>query len=455
MRPRTSGRSTTAPRSLAALITALTLLATAAPAHATTAPTDLAIAGLSPDLNLTLPCTAGPDRSVVSTQTPVLRAKAHGEGVTTFEYALHAGTADAPTGEPAVLTEHSVPAGWYSYLRVPQGLLSHGGFYTWRVRTTGGEWSSPCELEVDSVKPDAPLVSSTDYPETGDHGGPDVPGTFTFRPGGPELPVAYAWGFGSDPIHTVPAAQDGTATLTTLPMRVGANLLVVQAEDRAGNVSPITSYRFDVTPPQPQVPEFPLTELHRYGFNETEGATTADSITGTTTTLPAGATRVPGRTDTKRFLSLDGMAAITAPTTGPRADQPFTVTAWARPSDLTADRAVVVLGDPSAPLASLGYQASSRKWFATGTGGTATAFNPTSANRWAFLAAVHDHKTGTVTLYVDGVKQNSAPWTPTATTAASLIAGEGWKGDLDDVRVFSGAASLGELRLVQNSTFHS
>ncbi|AXX28222.1 LamG domain-containing protein [Actinosynnema pretiosum subsp. pretiosum] len=456
MRPRTSGRSTTAPRLLTALTTALTLLATAAPAHATTAPTDLGIEGLGPDPDQAIPCRVGPDRSVVFTQTPRLRARIQGPGGTgEFEYAVHAGTVDAPGAELAVLHDRSIPLGVYSEVRVPAGVLSHGGFYTWRVRTPGGEWSSPCEFEVDSVKPDAPLVSSTDYPEAGDHGGPDVPGTFTFRPGGPELPVAYVWGFGSDPIHTVPAAPDGTATLTTLPRWVGANHLVVQAEDRAGNRSPVTTYWFSVTPPQPQAPEFPLTELHRYGFNETEGATTADSITGATTTLPGGVTRVPGRNDNKRFLNLDGTAAITAPTTGPRGDQPFTVTAWARPADLTAGGAVVVLGDPSAPLASLGYQASTGKWFATGTGGTATAFNPTRANRWAFLVAVHDHTTGTVTLYVDGVQQNSAPWTPTATTATSLLVGEGWKGDLDDVRVFSGAARVNELRLAHNSTFHS
>lgn len=176
----------------------------------------------------------------------------------------------------------------------------------------------------------------------------------------------------------------------------------MQAGDRAGNVSSVTSYQSSVTPPQPQAPEFPLTELHRCGFNKTEGATTADSITAATTTLPGGVTRVPGRTDTKRFLNLDGTAAITAPTTGPRDDQPFTVTALARPSDLTAGGAVVVLGDPSAPLASPCYQASTGKWFAT-----------------------------------------------------SLVAGENWKGDLDDVRVFSGAARVSELRLAQNSTFHS
>ncbi|WP_440900560.1 hypothetical protein [Actinosynnema sp.] len=61
----------------------------------------------------------------------------------------------------------------------------------------------------------------------------------------------------------------------------------MQAEDRAGNVSSVTSYRSSVTPPQPRAPEFPLTEPHRCGFNETEGATTADSITGTTTPCPA------------------------------------------------------------------------------------------------------------------------------------------------------------------------
>ncbi|GAA2696564.1 MULTISPECIES: LamG domain-containing protein [Actinosynnema] len=452
MRPRTSGRSTTAPRLLTALITAAALAVGGAPAHAaTTAPTDLGMG-----VTYTHPCRVGPDRIISHTQTPTLKSRVLGEsGTTAFEYALREGTVDEPGADLLVLTDELIPVGSHSMVTVPAGVLSHGGFYTWRVRTPGGEWSSPCEFEVDSVKPDAPLVSSTDYPETGDHGGPDVPGTFTFRPGGPELPVAYDWGFSADVTSAVPASPDGTATVTTVPRWAGGNTLFVRAVDRAGNPSPFTGYSFDVTPAQPVPPQFPLTELHRYGFNETEGATTADSITGTTTTLPGGVTRVPGRTDTKRFLNLDGTAAITAPTTGPRGDQPFTVTAWARPTDLTAGGAVVVLGDPSAPLASLGYQASTGKWFATGTGGTATAFNPTPANRWAFLVAVHDHTTGTVTLYVNGVKQNSAPWTPTATTATSLVAGEGWKGDLDDVRVFSGAARLNELRLAHNNTFHN
>ena len=88
---------------------------------------------------------------------------------------------------------------------IPDGALHDGGTYAWRVQgvddVTSGPWSDWCEFNVDTTRPDkAPTVTSEDYPPTDAHGGPGVPGTFTFTANGVEDAVEFRYGPSTDQI---------------------------------------------------------------------------------------------------------------------------------------------------------------------------------------------------------------------------------------------------------------
>ncbi|MGO1052192.1 hypothetical protein [Crossiella sp. CA198] len=109
--------------------------------------------------------------------------------------------------------------------------------------------SAPCRFSTDFTRPDqAPTVVSTDYPagdEEPGHGGVGVTGKFTFSPNGVSDITAYHWGDG-DRMRTTPANADGTLTVEYAPTQAHGQRMRVYAKDRAGNLSPVTEYRFYV-----------------------------------------------------------------------------------------------------------------------------------------------------------------------------------------------------------------
>lgn len=118
----------------------------------------------------------------------------------------------------------------------------------WRVEPapdagTSVQWLS---ATVDTQAPGAPVVSSTDYPNDNTwHRGAGQAGTFTFTP-----PVGltdldrYVWALDATP--TTEVAATGQTTVPITPATDGQHTLNVRTKDRAGNLSPITSYTFHV-----------------------------------------------------------------------------------------------------------------------------------------------------------------------------------------------------------------
>jgi RHS repeat-associated protein len=196
-------------------------------------------------------CTTGSGRPFINTKTPQLKAQitdAEGSQVTAkFEWWVTNGSLIGS------LTQGPAASGSWQAVTVPAGAFGEGGTYSWRVQgydgSVWGPWSSWCEFRVDTIAPSVgPEVSSADYPEGEWAGGAGTPGDFTFTSGGVADVVSYRYGLNQNPpTSTVSAASlGGSATVSITPLTNLPQTLYVRSVDRAGNLSPIRSYQFNV-----------------------------------------------------------------------------------------------------------------------------------------------------------------------------------------------------------------
>jgi RHS repeat-associated protein len=197
------------------------------------------------------PCQTGTNRPYLNTTTPLLQARiTDPEGAVVrpeFSFSTTGGTSlgDAqPTPGTA--------SGQMQGTTVPSGAFSNGGSYSWKVRgfdgTVWGPWSTSCEFTVDTTVPTtAPTVSSTTYPAGTWAGATGTAGSFTLGAAGISDIAAYVYGLDTDPNTSVNAASLGaSATISITPTADGPHTLKVQSRDRGGNLSPVTSYIFNV-----------------------------------------------------------------------------------------------------------------------------------------------------------------------------------------------------------------
>ncbi|MFG2055316.1 hypothetical protein ACGFI9_14945 [Micromonospora sp. NPDC048930] len=161
-------------------------------------------------------------------------------------------------------------------VKLPSGTLVDDTSYTWQARISDGtdssEWSKKCSFTYDATDPSIPTVTSPNYPRGGD-APVGEPGIFTFSGNGdPDVAgFQYGWnGLGisgicsiygdvgqyvcGDPLeHAVRADDNGIATLSLSPPRVGWQALTVRSIDLAGNVSDTTTYEVIAGPSDPRV----------------------------------------------------------------------------------------------------------------------------------------------------------------------------------------------------------
>ncbi len=222
-------------------------------------------ANAAPDVpgKLTVAGRACADGLLVGTTTPVLTAEV------TDPDKLESSAGDRvqatfawwPVDRPAERTEWTSSA-WYApatiQYTVPGGLLVDGGTYAFAVRAAderaASAWSPECRFTVDTTRPPAPTVVSTDYPSDRSfpgHGGPGIAGDFTFTSAADD--VVGFW-YGRSGLTTYAAAgPGGTATVSYAPDEYGPDWLNVQAVDRTGNRSAQTRYEFWVRNTAPTV----------------------------------------------------------------------------------------------------------------------------------------------------------------------------------------------------------
>lgn len=178
--------------------------------------------------------------------TPTLSAKAvDADGNTvrlTFEVWKSDGTAALQSGTSAYVASGAT-ATW-----TPGTALAQGS-YKWRAAVYDGQdwngtWSAWQTFTVDTTKPGAPFVSSTDYPQDNLwHGAGGVPGKFTFTAASGTTDLA-GYVYSLDGAAAVTVAATGTATATVTPAADGHRTLRVQAKDKAGNLSTAVVYDF-------------------------------------------------------------------------------------------------------------------------------------------------------------------------------------------------------------------
>lgn len=138
-----------------------------------------------------------------------------------------------------------VQSGSRGFRIVSAGKLVDGGTYKWRARAWDGSLYSSgytpwCEFTVDVTAPAAPTITSTDYP-AGAWRGAGGAGTFTLADTSSDVDH-YLWSVND------PTPSTTTASPLTFTPGDGWQTLSVRAVDRAGNLSPVTTYSFGATP---------------------------------------------------------------------------------------------------------------------------------------------------------------------------------------------------------------
>ncbi|WP_447006687.1 LamG-like jellyroll fold domain-containing protein [Saccharothrix isguenensis] len=185
-------------------------------------------------------------------------------------------------------------------------------------------------------------------------------------------------------------------------------------------------------------------------------------------------------TSEDKWLKFDGTGEVVAQRHPLfRTDRSFTVSAWVRHDGLDAgNRVAVSMGeDANQSPFMLGYFTEQRRWgwrMSTGpTGADAwVVFSDelAQANTWVHLVGRYDYARGRLDLFVNGVQQARAVVNPPAgakvvgwSAPGPLRIGRAawngvpdfrWKGDIDDVRVYVGAAVPATIKQVHDTTIH-
>nr|WP_042190733.1 LamG-like jellyroll fold domain-containing protein [Kibdelosporangium sp. MJ126-NF4]CEL19549.1 serine/threonine protein kinase [Kibdelosporangium sp. MJ126-NF4]CTQ94651.1 serine/threonine protein kinase [Kibdelosporangium sp. MJ126-NF4] len=408
-------------------------------------------------------CTVVPSQAYTAKTGPALRARPSdpdgGSVQVKFEWYLKNG---AKRGETTTLPQtQNTDFG----ITLATDTFKNGETMSWRAQTFDGTdwspWSNWCDATIDTSRPVQPTVSSSDYPENGVGGGVGQTGKFQLRSTGGDV-VAYEYDLHDHPKRRVNANADGTAEVLITPPDDRWTDFYARAIDRAGNPSDLRRYHFRAgagTPPASQwrMDNFPM-------------ATTAPDGTakGNDATLtPAKAGTQVGRWTVGRHgdaLQLDGNGWLS--TNGPavRTDNTFTVAAWVRTDALDTTYWRTAVSQEGSVMSAFFLQLSPKdnKWrfmmpLADQDGARPSIASdvPAVVGRWTHLAGVFDKSTTTMSLYVDGVKQqqtaqNPTPWNATgpvqigrALAARNKV--DFFRGAVDDVRIYDRMLSEQEL----------
>ncbi|GAA3341830.1 hypothetical protein GCM10020358_34650 [Amorphoplanes nipponensis] len=166
-----------------------------------------------------------------------------------------------PVGAPAQRTAWSAAELAHPgtvFTTIPSTLVN-GGRYRLTARATDAAgavsaWSPVCTFTVDTTRPQAPTVTSADYPEGTPAGGVGITGKFTFAAArGDQDVVKFRYSSAATGLLEVPADRRGRAVVEITPTAYGTNVVTVQAIDRTGNRSAEATYSFTVIDHEPKV----------------------------------------------------------------------------------------------------------------------------------------------------------------------------------------------------------
>lgn len=321
---------------------------------------------------------------------------------------------------------------------------------------SGWSKTGACAFHIDTKKPDAPVLSSKDYPgcDTSDdpdqctaYDGVGAPGAFTVTTSAKDVvKLTYTLNYGKQSTKTVPAGTT-TTTLSLAPDERGLNQLTVTAWDAAGNSSASATYYFKVAPGTPPTGV--------WSFDEGSGSSAADSAGSHPATLAGGAgwsalARLGKALDTN---GTTGYASATG--TGLDTSKSFTVSGWARLTDTSHNSVVTAQAGTNGSAFALYYSTAYKAWIFNRY--TSDSASPTIVRSlstatpalgvWTHLTGVYDAQAQTIQLYVNGVAQGdpiafTTPWK--ATGALQIARGQYgaafsdyFPGQVDEVRMWN------------------
>ncbi|MGI5502841.1 LamG domain-containing protein [Lentzea sp. CA-135723] len=221
-----------------------------------------------------------------------------------------------------------------------------------------------------------------------------------------------------------------------------------------------------------------LSLIHQYRFDSTQNGTVPDSVGARTGTLSPGTTFAPGRVGTAaQFDGVDDSVSTTGADL--RTDESFTVSTWVYLSnkDCAQDRCqldAVSLDGAQTSKFRLGHtlhrtQEPDGVWIfempesdAADARVTKAAVSviPSDLNTWVHLVGVYDKQSRTTWLYVNGDRVGDGALDTAWRASGGLQIGRGkvggqpaefWPGNVDDVRVYTGALDSDRVRALHDS----
>ncbi|WP_112270645.1 LamG-like jellyroll fold domain-containing protein [Lentzea terrae] len=434
-------------------------------------PVDHGMEGWGPNRFDALPCAQGNARPAVFTRTPRLRARVSdpdGGILADSGFAIRRGPVGNSTwiAEPVAL---DVPSGSYAEVTVPQGVLAADGLYNWSVYGGDREIRSPvtgdCEFTVDTVAPNKPSVSSTDYPTTGINGSVGRTGTFTFSPNGKTGlndtmdVVRYGWSLNVDTFENRSdvTSADGVMAVPITPTQGGTNTLYVQAYDKAGNrAATAQTYVFNVAEPTGPVAA--------WNFDEKYGTTAAD-ITGKGHPLTlSGASFGAGYANNGQVNSTSSYSTTSSALVD--SSRALSVSAWVKLDDANSSYAVASQGGAVASGFYLQYSHDSGRWTFSAAATDqnnpaifqALSSTPPQIGVWTHLLGTYEPNSHKLKLYVNGKLESAVDATLFNTTGPFVVGSVKWNGErihrlpgsIDHVQVWDRALSADEAAAQNN-----
>ncbi|MEU8240978.1 LamG-like jellyroll fold domain-containing protein [Actinoplanes missouriensis] len=217
-------------------------------------------------------------------------------------------------------------------------------------------------------------------------------------------------------------------------------------------------------------PKKPGTAVGRWPLSATSGTTAADSVGN----LPAefrptgvqwSSDHPPSRSDLSGSVQVSfaeqGGLSTASPAVDPK--RSYTVSAWVKIVNPAA-RNYAAVGQESDNYSafSLGYYGNTGTWRMMGcrkdvTCGVSLSTAPAATDTWTHLAGVHDASAKTMSLYVNGVLQQTVPYTGADNPAQPLSIGDlkwtgvrkdQWPGNIADVQLYQSALDATALQKV-------
>ncbi|MGW6969938.1 LamG domain-containing protein [Streptomyces zaomyceticus] len=288
-----------------------------------------------------------------------------------------------------------------------------------------GPLSGKCEFMYDKAFPGAPEVSSTQYPEdTIYHDGVGAAGTFTFKPNTTDAVsdadvIKYKYTFSGETAREVSnTTAGGPASVSWTPTRPGPHWVDVVAIDKAAHPSSVNRHSFYVSSGAATAAQWNLADeagsvvaVDEQGVDveHPQGANAAATGPGVTFGVPGpgGIVDYAAHFDGTEGSWADADHAVLDTSKG------FSVSLWARPTDLSRDMTVVSQDGTGEPGFVIGYDAAAKNWkFSFPSAdvqslgewkAVATTAVAPPLDEWVLLTGVYDASTRKLQLYVNKV----------------------------------------------------